>query len=356
MKSRRDGVADNRYDRSMSADPYQAFIAVLSRCKRLLITTHVRPDGDALGSTAALVLGLRKAGIDSEVLLLSALPFKYAFIYVENSIVHHVAERDWPEPLATLDRFDGLVVADTGTWSQLPGLRDRFANWNVPKFVIDHHLTQEDWADEKLVVTKAAAAGEIVGELFQQWKIDFDAPMAQALYLALVADTGWFQFSNTRPFTLRLAASLMEAGANPDELYQRMYQSERAPRILLQANAVRSLELSANSRVASMQVSKDDFATFEAGVGATENLVNLPLQIGTVAVSLLFVDPPEGGAVRVSARSKGAVDVSKFAEQFGGGGHARAAGLKIDAPLADARRQVVEAMIRQVGNGDTTVH
>src|SRR5256885_11687679 len=141
-------------------DAYDQVIETLSRSKRVLVTTHVRPDGDALGSCAAMVLGLRKKGIESEVLLLSHLPRKYAFIFREQGITHHDAEGGWP-PALDLARFDCLLVVDTGTWSQLPGLREQIESWNVPKLVVDHHLTQEDWPTHKLVITQAAAAGEI---------------------------------------------------------------------------------------------------------------------------------------------------------------------------------------------------
>ena len=329
-------------------DPYQPFIDVLSRCKRVLITTHVRPDGDALGTTAAMVLALRKLKIDSEVVLLSHLPSKYAFIYQENAIVFHDVEPGWsPDPFP-FDRFDALLVCDTGTWSQLPGFRERIARWEKPKLVLDHHLTQEDWATHKLVIPEAAAAGEIAAELIEAWEIPLDLAIARALYLAIASDTGWFQFANTRPFTMRLAATLMEAGVNTDEMYQHLYQSERPQRLLLQTRALQSLELLADGRLAIMTIAKRDFAETGAGVPATENLINIPLQIASVQVSILLTDPPEGGPIRVSLRSKGGVDVAKFAEQFQGGGHARAAGMKVEGTVQAAHDQVVAAMLRSM--------
>lgn len=346
-------------------DPYRRLIDVLSRCKRVLVTTHVRPDGDALGTTAALVLGMRKAGIDAEVLLLSRLPRKYAFIFRDNDIVHYEsagqtgkeqisAERRALPPEPSLDRFDALLVADTGTWSQLPGLREMVGEWDKPKLVLDHHLTQEDWADEKLVITAAAAAGEIAAELLDQWGIEFDAPIAVALFLAVASDTGWFQFSNTRPYTLRLAARLVEAGADTDKLYQLLYQNERAERVALQTRAQQSLELLHDGRLAVMRVRKADFEETRADVPDTENLINIPLQIRTVEVSLLFVEPKDPGPVRVSLRSKGGIDVARFAEPFGGGGHARAAGLKIDGTLAGVHDKVVAAMGERMTRPDPT--
>jgi phosphoesterase RecJ-like protein len=332
---------------TMIEDAYRTLIDSLSSLRRVLITTHVRPDGDALGTAAAMALGLRAKGIASQVLLLSNLPSKYAFIFRDNKIDYLDVEAGFPEDFS-LDAFDALLVVDTGTWSQLPGLKERIEGWKKPKLVLDHHLTQENWADAKLVVTDAAAAGEIAAEVLQQWDIPLDAAMATALFLAIASDTGWFQFSNTRPYTLRLAAQLMEAGVDTDRMYQLLYQNERAERVALQTRAQESLELMKDNRVAVMRVRKTDFETTNANVGDTENLINIPLQIRTVEVSILLVEPKDGGPIRVSLRSKGQVDVARFAEQFGGGGHARASGLKLDGTLDAAHDRVVQAMLHRL--------
>jgi phosphoesterase RecJ-like protein len=330
-------------------DTYQRIIDTLSRSKRVLVTTHVRPDGDALGAVAATVLALRRQKIDAEALLLSRLPRKYAFVFQENAVPFIDVETAWPEPFPR-ERFDALLVMDTGTWSQLPGLKERVAGWNVPKLVVDHHLTQEDWADVKLVVTEAAAAGEIAAELFDQWGIEFDEPIASALFLAIASDTGWFQFSNTRPYTMRLAARLMEHGVNTDRMYQHLYQNERAERLALQTRAQQSLELLLDGRLAVMRVTKKDLDETGANVPDTENLINIPLQIRTVEVSLLFTEPRDAGPVRVSLRSKGQIDVARFSEPFGGGGHARAAGLKLETSFQQAYDRVVSAMLNRMQN------
>jgi phosphoesterase RecJ-like protein len=325
-------------------DPYQQVIDLLSRCKRVLLTTHVRPDGDALGSTAALAMGLKQKGIDAQVLLLSHLPRKYAFIFQDNAIVFHDAETAWP-PGLSLDTFDAFVAVDTGTWSQLPGLQEKVLAYKKPKLVIDHHLTQEDWADVKLVIKEAAAAAEIVAEILTLWDVKIDANIASALYVAIASDTGWFQFSNTRPYTMRLAAMLMEAGVDTDRLYQLLYQNERKERVALQARALGSLELLKDGRLAVMRISRADFDQTGANVPDTENLINLPLQIATVEVCVLLTEPRDAGPVRASLRSKGQIDVAKFAQQFGGGGHARASGLKLEGDFQAAHDRVVKAML-----------
>jgi phosphoesterase RecJ-like protein len=328
-------------------DEYQRIIETLARTKRVLVTTHVRPDGDALGSSAALVLGMKQKGIDADVLLLSHLPRKYSFIYDEAGVRHIDVEAGIPADFS-LDGYDALVVVDTGTWSQLPGLRERVEKFSKPKIVIDHHLTQQDWADVKLVDTSAGACAEIIAELLERWGVTLDSQMATALFVGIVADTGWFMFSNTRPVTMRLAAKLMETGGvDTDRVYQLLYQNERAERIALHTRGLDGLELLDNGRIAVMRIRKSDFQAAKAHINDTENLINIPLQIRTVEVSVLISEPLDAGPVRVSLRSKGPVDVARFAEQFGGGGHARAAGLKFETSIDEAHDKVVAALLAQ---------
>jgi phosphoesterase RecJ-like protein len=328
-------------------DAYQPIIDSLSRLKRVLVTTHVRPDGDALGSSAALVLGLKEKGVDADVLLLSHLPRKYSFIYDEAGVRHVDVEKGFPDGFS-LDSYDGLVVVDTGTWSQLPGLQDRVEKWARPKIVIDHHLTQQNWSTAKLVDTSAGACAEIIAELLARWGVKLTSPMATALFVGIVADTGWFMFSNTRPVTLRTAARLMEAGVDTDRVYQLLYQNERAERVKLQTRALSGLELLEDGRVAVMRVRKADFAEARAHVNDTENLINIPLQIRTVQVSVLLSEPPEGGPIRGSLRSKGGLYVAKVAEVFVGGGLARAAGVKFETSLDVAHDKLLAALLPAV--------
>jgi bifunctional oligoribonuclease and PAP phosphatase NrnA len=329
------------------ADELQRIIDTLSRARRVLIVTHVRPDGDAIGCCAAMAMGLETKGIEAEVVLLSQLPDKYAFAFKDNGVKWHDAEKGWPADLA-LERFDLLLVLDTGTWSQLPGLKERIEGWRRPTIVIDHHLTQEDWADIRLVDKEAAAAGEIVADLLEKWGVAWSRPIAEALYLAVASDTGWFQFSNTRPETMRLAARLMEAGVDTDRMYQALYQNERAARVGLMKRALGSLELLAGGRLAVMMVTRKDFEAAGADMTDTENLINVPLQVATVQVSIFVSESLDGSPVRVSLRSKGQVDVARFAQRFGGGGHARAAGLKLKGSLDEARGRVVAEMAKEL--------
>ncbi len=325
-------------------EPIHTIIASLSTARNVLITTHVKPDGDALGSAAALQLGLQPRGIKSTVLLLSKLPNKYSFVFHENAIQYEVSETSVPAR-AWFDRFDRFVCVDTGTFSQLPGLEAIVPDLRVPRIVIDHHKTQEAWSDILWQDIGASAAGEMIETLLTQWNIEITPEIANCLFVAIASDTGWFQFSNTTPRTLRLVADLMEHGVNSDALYQHLYQNERPERLLLQQRAMGSLRFDAEKKIASMMIRKSDFTDVAASVTDTENLINIPLQVASVQASVLFVEPPEGGSIRVSFRSKGQIDVAHFAQQFGGGGHARASGAKVDAPLDEARSRVIAGLV-----------
>ncbi|MGA2231221.1 MAG: bifunctional oligoribonuclease/PAP phosphatase NrnA [Tepidisphaeraceae bacterium] len=336
----------------MPTDSYQAVLDQLNGKKSILLATHAKPDGDALGSVAAMSLGLRAKGIASRVLLFDPPPEKYAMILQENQIAwfelnQSAGKRNWPADVNP-HSFDALLVLDTGTWSQLPGLKELLAEFKSPKIVVDHHLTQEGWADLKLVISDAAAAGEIVADLLKRWGIPIDRPIATTLFLAIATDTGWFQFSNTRPKTMRLAADLMEAGVDTERLYRLAMQNERPQRLALSGRALQSLELLAANRLAVMSLSQFDFQQIAAGPQDTENLVNLPMQVGEVEVSVLIVESPGNEPHRINLRSKGGVDVAAFAQRYQGGGHARAAGLKMTGDLVAARREISQALIAEL--------
>ena len=226
-------------------DPIGKVVEALALAKRVLITTHVRPDGDALGSTAAVHLAMKSRGIDSRVMLLSKLPTKYSFIYLDNGVDHFVAET--PDA-ATFDGYDALLVVDTGTWSQLPGLEPIVPGWTGKKIVVDHHKTQGTWADTIWQDTTASAAGEMIERIVTRWDVPLTREIATCLFIAIVSDTGWLQYSNTTPRTLRLVADLVERGVDTDAIYQRLYQNERAERLMLQQRGMGSLRFDGDKR------------------------------------------------------------------------------------------------------------
>lgn len=341
-----------------------AFLDRLATARRVLLTTHIRPDGDALGSVAVLATALRQRGVNTTQLLLSHMPTKYRFVFEQAGLDWYDLERkEGGAPWTGLgpdSDYDTLVVSDTGTFSQLTGIEAAVAAFEQAGrtvLVLDHHRTQEPWGTFRLVDSAASSAAELAWRTVRRWEARPTPAMAQAAYVGIVSDTGWFQFSNTTADTMRLAAELMEAGVDTDGVYQRLFLSERESRIRLQARAMASLRLYAGGRLAVLRLSRTDFEETGAGVPDTENVINLPLAIGSVEMSVLAVEPPDGAApapanqplIRVSCRSKGKVDVARFAEQFGGGGHARASGLKLTGELDAVVARVVTAAEQALG-------
>jgi phosphoesterase RecJ-like protein len=229
--------------------------------------------------------------------------------------------------------------------AQLDGLDDQLAAAREKIVVIDHHATTDDIGAVRWLDTSAAAAGVMVGELLDALGWPVDLRTAEALLTAMTTDTGWFHYSNTDGRCLRAAARLFDAGVEGDKLYRRLFQADRPERMMLLSRALSSLELPAAGSIATMKLRLGDFAETGARQDETENLVNEPMRMGCVEVSMLLVQTPDDGGrcIRVSLRSRGGVDVAAVARRFGGGGHVQAAGLRADEDIDTLAGKLVTA-------------
>jgi phosphoesterase RecJ-like protein len=277
---------------------------------------------------------------------------------------------------AAVAQADLIVVLDTGAWSQLAPLRELLGSALARTLILDHHLSGDVAARYCYVDAAAAAACEIVAQVIDRIADDaaWSPNVCQALFVGLAADTGWFRFSNTRAEAHELAARLLRRGVDQAEIYRKLEQNERPAKLALLARAVQSLTLLADNRAAIMVLRAADFAQTGALIEETEQLVDLPRAVGSVQVVALITEPPQrtrseaqapaskpkslkhtggsgkdedAGAIRISFRSKPgahAIDVSLLAQRFGGGGHARAAGAKIAAPLEEVVERVTTAL------------
>ncbi len=307
----------------------------LARAQVLLLTTHIHPDGDGLGAMLALAGGARRAGKTPHLLLPDGVPDRYEFLAGDTPMA------GLEEAQALAEKADAILVLDTHAQAQLEGLWEILNARQEKVIVVDHHPTGALPAAMNWVDTSASAVGVQTLELLERlgW------PLGQEEYLALAAaitsDTGWLRFENTDARTLRAMSRLVEAGVAPDKLYARLYQQDRPERLALLARAVASLELFEDQRIAVMQILQEDFRRTGAREDETENLVNQSLQIPSVQIAIMLVEQAQ--RVRVNLRSRGLVDVSRIAGKFGGGGHARAAGLRSDLPLAALRNKLIHA-------------
>lgn len=313
----------------------------LAQAQVLLLTTHIHPDGDGLGAMLALAGGARRVGKTPHLLLPDGVPDRYEFLAEGNPIV------GLEEAQALAEKADVILVLDTHAQAQLEGLWEILISRQEKVIVIDHHPTGAPLGTLGWVDTSASAVGVQALELLEALGWPLGQEEYQALAAAITSDTGWLRFENTDARTLRAMSRLVEAGVAPDKLYARLYQQDRPERLALLARAVGSLELYDDQRIAVMQILQEDFRRTGAREEETENLVNQSLQIPSVQVAIMLVEQAQ--RVRVNLRSRGQVDVSHIARSFGGGGHARAAGLRSDLPLGALRDKLIQAAREALG-------
>lgn len=306
--------------------------------------THVRPDGDALGSTVGLWRVLRDLKCDPKLILYEDVPPRYAF--VTDGIPYFRWGKDLFE--SDINDFWRIVVLDTSSWQQLEPVSAFLKNERRAVLVVDHHKTKDHVSDIELIDENAPAAALMVWKICKAagWPVSKQA--AEALFVGLATDTGWFRFSNTNAEALAAAAEMTALGVNPAELYQRIYLSDPAARVRLIARVLGDLKLFASDRVALQTLSRTTLAECGATDAMTEEIVNEPMRIATVNVSIFCSESADGGPVRVNLRSKHGVDVAALARRFGGGGHERAAGARIAGTLDAVAKQVVDAAVAEL--------
>lgn len=325
----------------------------VERWRRVMILSHARPDGDALGAMAALRIALAAKGGEPHAFVYEKIPPRYTFL--ERLTPFEL----WPPEPPADSGFDGIVILDTCSWSQLEPPAAFLRSSSLPKVVVDHHATRDDLAingtDDLLAadVTSASTCGLVYAWCETMgWPID--AAMAEALWIGMVTDTGWFRFSNTDGRTLRAAADLLErASLRPDVLYEKLNASYSPARLRLLGEMLQTLRFEAGGLVAVMELTKEMFARAGAVPADAEELVNEPMSTACVVASVLLTDLGEG-VVRVNFRSKSpeaagrSIDVAAVARRFGGGGHHRAAGARVAGTLAENRDSVAKAVVEAV--------
>ena len=316
---------------------WQPFVELVKSAHRFLITTHVRPDPDGLGSQLGLADILENMGKKTEMVISSVWPPRYNFLDPTKRI-----QRFHP-PGDEFRKADAIIVLDTGTWNQLGDFGPFMKSMNVPKFVIDHHLSQDELGATRLLDTTAEATGRLVVEAIEALNQPLTPHAANCLFAALATDTGWFRHKNTTPLTFALAEKLTRAGADPNLLYDQIYEQNSLGRLRLLGVVLERMQVIENGQVAFTYLLAGDYEKTGAIPQDTEDVVGYTRSITGVEVGLVFMEQPAGG-IKVSFRSRSKIDVAKVAEQFGGGGHRLASGATLNVPLAEAQQKVLEAI------------
>ena len=339
----------------MSCEVYQQAIALIEKSKDIVVTTHTRPDGDACGCVVALTEVLRNRGKTVRPLLLSPVPDWYAFLFAEKV---PVLGEDVQVDDLTSGRFgaiDLVIVADTNSYNQLPRFEDYLKQSTRPVLAIDHHVAADRLGEVQIADQSAAAAGLVLLDFLKYagWPVPMRA--AEALFVAIATDTGWFHLRNTDNRVFRQCADLIDMGVNPNDLYHKLYESFSYPRFKLMVAMLNTVALHFDGRYASQYLRREDFERTGAAHRDTENLINESQRIGSVAVSALFIELKDG-RIRCSLRSrpdpqrpeKDAVDVNEIAKKFGGGGHKMASGTYLPAPLEHAVQLIYDEVAKRL--------
>ncbi len=312
---------------------------------RFLLTTHENPDGDALGSLLAAKVAFDQLGKDSVMALVgdAPLPVEYAFMPLAE------LKRRWPDDVServfvALDCANESRIADPEVLGRVPLSID-----------VDHHHDNTRFGDLNLIIADASSTGEVLRDLFRELDVELTPSIAEPLYIALVTDTGRFQYTNTTPKALRLAAELVEAGADVHRVFQGVYESVQFAKLKLLARALERAQIYEGGRIVISYLLRTDFADVNAAEPYSEGIIDYLRAVEGADMAVLIREPPrqDGPTRRVSLRaSVDELDVSAIARKSGGGGHRQAAGFSSDASIEEIRA-FLEREFRAVARSST---
>ncbi len=324
----------------------------LRDAKNVVLLTHEKLDGDALGGTLALARTLKQLGIKATPVYAGAWTKRFDPIV---GGTHVIQLGDEPNLDLIPSNPDWIVISDTGSWSQLSKVRAWLEPRTEKTMVIDHHLHGDaTTAAVRHIETGAAAVCQTIAELCRILlcvdRVDeLPKEIAEPLYLGLATDTGWFRHSNVTPDALRLASELLEAGADHARLFRLTEQMDKPGRLRLIARALTSMELHSSDQIAVIALTLNDLKECDANMNEAGGLTDMLLTMAPVRVGACLTEVGES-RTKISFRSKtgegavATVDVNQVARTIGGGGHAQAAGARLELPIGEAKARVIAAL------------
>jgi phosphoesterase RecJ-like protein len=317
---------------------WRPFVKLVDESHSFVLTSHMRPDCDAIGSELGLAAALRSIGKRVRIVNGDDVPPHIAFIDPIGEV--HVLGRDVMENDL---ECDVLVVLDTSAWQQLGPMADVVRRSSARNVVIDHHLSEDDLGAEMFKDGASESTGRLVLQAIDALGVELTPEMAAPLFAAIATDTGWFRFASVTADTFSAAARLTAAGAKPHVIFAALYEQNSLARLLLQGRILTNVKSHLGGRLLSTAITQADLQAAGAQPTDTEDVINRLLGVARVEVALLFLElgPQE---TKVSLRSRSQVDVRAIAEQFGGGGHRAAAGVRFPGPLVKAVPIVVNAV------------
>jgi phosphoesterase RecJ-like protein len=327
-----------------SSPQRRAFHEFIGRHESFLLTTHINPDGDGLGSEAALALWLMARGKTVRILNDSVLPPAFTFLG------RHVLMESFEAGVAEvrLSEADALIVLDTSNRQRIGRMASMLDQHAIPIAIVDHHVSHaQGFGQVNVIEPEASSTGELVYDLIREDGAEITPEMAEALYVALMTDTGSFRYSNTDTHAHRMAAELLTHGLDPQALHAQVHSHASAGRLRFFGEVLSRLELVADGRLVVLEATPEHFERHGLIGADTDGLVDLPRTIAGVDAVVLFSEV-EPGKVKVSMRSTGRVAIDRVASSLGGGGHPHAAGVLLRGTRAQARERILPELERLV--------
>ncbi len=307
--------------------------AAIHSGQNFFITSHVRLDGDALGSELALYLMLKGLGKQAVVCNQDETPEQYRFLPAAEHIVHSVD---------SVEEYDAGFLLDCSEAERVGSVSAYLSDIKT-LINIDHHISNGGFTRLRMLDAKASSTGELLFRLMKEMNVVMTEDICTNLYAAILTDTGGFRYSNTGRETLRAAGDLVEGGADPQWISENIYQSDSPAKLRLLAAAMETIEIDMQNRIASMTVTFEHLRRAGATMDHTEGFVEVPRTVRGIDISVLYTQMEEG-KFKVSLRSKGSVNVEKIAGRFGGGGHINAAACRISGDIDTVKARIYQAV------------
>ena len=326
-----------------TTENFKKAIDLINKFNKWVVISHTRPDGDAVGCMKSFCDIAGQLGKKARPLLLSPPAKWYQSIFdvpvqvLGNDIKLQELQN------GSFGRFDLVVILDTNSYVQLAEFHKWLKTSKIPALVIDHHLTGDELGTVEIIDSTAAATGEIVFDLLKYAGWEITPAIANALFVAISTDTGWFRFDNTDSRVLNNTAEMVGLGVKVSEVYHKIFQNYSQARLKLLGRMLENIELHCDDKIALQFIMRADFDATGAIGSDTEDFVNECQRINTVEAAALFVELKDGG-FRCSLRSNGSVDVRQIAQKFGGGGHKVASGVNLEGPLHAAKKMILDEL------------
>ena len=323
-------------------DSFHTLLTLFQQHEKFALSTHVNPDGDAIGSELALSIFITKLGKTVRLFNTDPVPKKYHFLPYWENIENAQASVNF--------RPDVVVILDASSRERIgPFLNNRLVAEHAV-VNIDHHITAEAFGDYNIVLPNVSSTCEIIYNFIKTTNIAIDEETAICLYTGLMFDTGCFRYSNATPETHRIAANLIEIGNfAPDEVYSKVFEHIPLGKIHLLNLTLSTLKLTGDGKIATVFITQSMLDETKTTLDDVEGFVNQIQAIESVDVAICVCELPNGNS-KVSLRSQGRVDVAALASEFNGGGHERASGCRINHPYNDSIRMLIESAKNYIKN------